>query len=156
MKGFILVILLFIIYSCTGQKKEPIKYNVVKTESEWKKSLTAEQFTVLRKNGTERAFTGKYWSHFEKGTYVCAGCNQKLFTSETKFESDCGWPSFDKAIKGAVTYKNDNSFGMLRKEVLCSNCGGHLGHVFDDGPTETTGNRYCTNSASILFIPNKK
>ena len=110
----------------------------------------------MREKGTERAFTGKYWNTFEKGIYVCAACSQTLFNSESKFESDCGWPSFDQAIPEAVLYQKDTSHGMIRTEVLCSNCKSHLGHVFNDGPTETTGERFCTNSISIKFIASKK
>lgn len=125
---------------------------MAKTEDEWKNELTPEQYEVLREKGTERPFTGEYWNHFEKGKYVCAACGNVLFDSDAKFESDCGWPSFDKAIKGSVIYKTDTSYGMERTEVMCANCGGHLGHVFDDGPQETTGKRFCTNSVSIEFI----
>ncbi|MGK4568508.1 peptide-methionine (R)-S-oxide reductase MsrB [Flavobacterium sp. 3HN19-14] len=117
------------------------------------KELTPEQFAVLRNKETERPFTGEYWNTFEKGKYVCAACGNPLFSSDAKFNSECGWPSFDQAIKGSVIYKTDVSFGMQRTEVMCAKCGGHLGHVFDDGPTETTGKRFCTNSVSIKFIP---
>jgi peptide-methionine (R)-S-oxide reductase len=142
---------------CQGQeKKKTTTSKIQKTEAEWKKELTPEQFVVLRKKGTERAFTGKYVNTFEKGDYVCAACGNLLFHSDAKFHSDCGWPSFDKAIKGSVTYIADNAFGMSRTEVNCARCGGHLGHVFDDGPKETTGQRFCTNSVSIKFIPTKK
>lgn len=122
----------------------------------WKKVLTQEQYDVLRQKATERPFTGEYYKHFEKGVYVCAACGNPLFKSDAKFDSSCGWPSFDQAIKGSVIYKEDKSLGMTRTEVMCANCGGHLGHVFDDGPKETTGNRFCTNSVSIKFIPAKK
>ena len=125
--------------------------NLPKTEEEWKSQLTPEEFEILRKKGTERAFTGKYWDFFEDGSYSCAGCGQKLFESSTKFDSHCGWPSFDKALPGTIVYKKDSSFGMLRTEVLCSQCGGHLGHVFEDGPKNTTGLRYCINSLSLDF-----
>jgi peptide-methionine (R)-S-oxide reductase len=138
------------------QKKKTSPSKIQKTEAEWKKELTPEQYEVLRKKGTERAFTGKYVNTFEKGNYVCAACGNILFHSDAKFHSDCGWPSFDKAIKGSVTYVADNTFGMTRTEVNCARCGGHLGHVFDDGPRETTGKRFCTNSVSIKFIPSKK
>ena len=111
------------------------------------------EYEVLRNKDTERAFTGEYYNHFEKGKYVCAGCGNDLFTSETKFDSHCGWPSFDQAIKGSVIYKKDVSYGMIRTEVMCAKCEGHLGHVFDDGPKETTGQRFCTNSVSIKFVP---
>ena len=153
-KLFILL-LLFSLISCQGQnKKKNSKLEIQKSEAQWKKELTPEQFEVLREKGTERPFSGKYVNTFEKGTYVCAACANLLFYSDAKFHSDCGWPSFDKAIKGSVTYITDSSFGMSRTEVNCAKCGGHLGHVFDDGPTKT-GQRFCTNSVSVKFIPSK-
>jgi peptide-methionine (R)-S-oxide reductase len=153
MKNVVLLLICLTFWNCQGQKKPPIAYEVQKTQEEWKQLLTPQQFEILRKKGTERAYTGEYWDHFEKGSYACSGCGQVLFTSNTKFDSHCGWPSFDKAIKGTVVYENDYSFGMNRVEVLCSKCGGHLGHVFNDGPKETTGQRYCMNSVSLTFIP---
>ena len=156
-----LIILIAIILTCSGcngQKNEPKKgagFKVRKTEAEWKKELTPDQYAILREKGTERPFTGEYVDNFKKGKYVCAACNNLLFNSDSKFYSDCGWPSFDKAVKGSVIYKEDNSFGTTRTEVMCANCGGHLGHVFDDGPKETTGQRFCTNSVSVKFIPEK-
>ncbi|WP_416442298.1 peptide-methionine (R)-S-oxide reductase MsrB [Leeuwenhoekiella sp. A16] len=126
------------------------KYPVEKSEAEWKELLGEEQYHVLRQKGTERPHTGKYNLHFADGTYHCAACDAKLFESNSKFESSCGWPSFDEAIDGAVEYVRDTTFGMVRTEILCANCGSHLGHVFDDGPTQT-GQRYCINSASIDF-----
>lgn len=155
MKNFILLFLLFGLLSCQGQDKNQSVFKVQKTDAQWKKELTKEQYEILRKKGTERAFTGEYWNTFDKGKYVCAACGNVIFNSDSKFHSDCGWPSFDKAIKGSVIYKEDNGFGMNRTEVLCANCGSHLGHVFDDGPVDTTGKRFCTNSASIKFIPAK-
>lgn len=158
MKNLIMILFVVSLHSCKSQTKEADsletkKPQVIKTDEEWKKELTPSQYKVLREKGTERAFTGEYWNHFEEGSYVCAGCNNKLFTSDTKFESDCGWPSFDQAIDGSVIYKDDSSFGMSRIEVICAKCGGHLGHVFDDGPQKTTGKRFCTNSISIKFVP---
>lgn len=140
----------------TATTKQKGKFEVTKTDAEWKETLTAHQYEVLREKATERPFTGEYDDFFEKGTYVCAACGNPLFKSDTKFNSHCGWPSFDQAIKGSVVYNHDVSFGMDRTEVMCAKCGGHLGHVFDDGPKETTGERYCTNSVSIKFIPTAK
>lgn len=125
---------------------------LIVTEAQWKERLGSEQYNVLRKKGTERAFTGKHWNSSEPGEYRCAACGQLLFVGDSKFLSDCGWPAFDKAIAGSIDYIDDSSFGMARTEVVCSRCKSHLGHVFDDGPTET-GTRYCINSVSIAFIP---
>jgi len=123
-----------------------------RTEEVWKKTLTPEQYHILREKGTEYAFTGKYWNLKADGTYVCAGCGQELFTSDTKFDSGCGWPSFYDVIgTGKVEAREDLSHGMRRTEVVCSRCGGHLGHVFEDGP-KPTGQRYCINSASLQFL----
>ncbi len=128
------------------------EFEVVKTEQEWKKELTPEQFKILREHGTESAYTSPLDQNYERGSYVCAGCAQPLFTSETKFHSGTGWPSFYQPIPGAIATTVDRSFMMTRTEVHCSRCGGHLGHVFDDGP-EPTGKRYCMNGVGMKFIP---
>lgn len=164
MKKILAIIILFSLTACNAQdKKKKDKANaktenshqfkVIKTDAEWREDLSADEYEILRNKGTERPYTGKYDKFFEDGVYVCAACGNPLFESDTKFDSHCGWPSFDQAIKGSVIYKEDRSHGMVRTEVMCANCGGHLGHVFDDGPEETTGKRFCTNSISIKFIP---
>jgi peptide-methionine (R)-S-oxide reductase len=125
---------------------------VQKTDAQWREELTPEQYQVLRKAGTERAFTGKYWNNHEDGIYRCAGCGAELFGSDTKFESGSGWPSFtEPKVAEAVTLKRDISHGMIRTEVQCARCGGHLGHVFDDGPRDRGGLRYCMNSCAMDF-----
>jgi peptide-methionine (R)-S-oxide reductase len=127
---------------------------VEKTDAQWREELTPEQYQVLRQAGTERAFTGKYWNNHEDGIYRCAGCGAELFDSDTKFESGSGWPSFtEPKVAEAVTLKRDISHGMIRTEVECARCGGHLGHVFDDGPRDAGGQRYCMNSCAMDFKP---
>ena len=122
-----------------------------RSDADWEKALSSEQYEVLRRKGTERAFTGKYYDSKEEGTYLCAGCGNPLFDSDTKFDSGTGWPSYYRPVsEQAVDTEEDNSFGMVRTEVTCSRCGGHLGHVFPDGP-DPTGLRYCINSVSLNF-----
>lgn len=135
----------------TASTEEAMDFNVQKTDAEWREQLSAEQYRVLREAGTEYPGTGEYNLHFEEGTYTCAGCGEALFSSDSKFDAHCGWPSFDREIEeGKIIERVDRTHGMVRTEILCGNCGGHLGHVFNDGPTET-GLRYCVNSASLDF-----
>lgn len=136
----------------TDKVKEAMETKQNKSEEEWKKTLTPEQYYVLREKGTERPHTGEYNLKFDKGIYTCAGCGSELFTSDQKFESHCGWPSFDNEIGEGSKIKKikDFSHGMIRTEIVCANCGGHLGHLFDDGPTKS-GLRYCVNSLSLQF-----
>jgi len=157
-------ILLFtaLLTSCTAQSKEPMiniapdQFPLEKSEQQWKDQLTPQEYYVIREKGTERPFTGEYNMHFEEGTYTCRACDAPLFTSDSKFDGHCGWPSFDQGISnGAIVEKLDKTHGMIRTEIMCSNCGGHLGHVFNDGPT-ATGLRYCVNSLSIDFKEDKK
>jgi len=131
-----------------------MKVSMPKTEAGWKEKLTPEQYNVLRENGTERPFSGKLLYNKDKGAYVCAGCGNQLFSSKTKFDSDCGWPSFYDAIPDSVEFKDDYSHGFHRIEVRCKRCEGHLGHVFDDGPNPT-GKRFCINSLALGFKKKK-
>jgi peptide-methionine (R)-S-oxide reductase len=169
MKYFVLL-LVVIVSSCSvnGQKKESkapatpaVKISdtvkvISRTDAEWKQILTPEQYHVLRDKGTDAPFTGKYTYTTDNGVYHCAACGLELFTSDMKFSSNCGWPSFDREVEGGkVKTQVDKSFGMERIEILCGRCGSHLGHLFDDGPT-LTGKRYCVNSTSVEFTPAPK
>ncbi len=138
------------------EKKSNMDTNYTKSELEWKKTLSDDQYHVLREKGTEYPHTGKYNLHFEKGVYTCAGCGFELFKDDQKFESHCGWPSFDNEIGSGERIKKikDTTHGMVRTEIVCARCGGHLGHIFDDGPTKT-GMRYCVNSLSLNFNPSE-
>jgi peptide-methionine (R)-S-oxide reductase len=156
MKKILILTLISFCFSCntSAQKKETNEtFAITKTEAEWKTQLTDLQFYVLREAGTERAFTSPLDKNYSKGIYVCAACETPLFNSENKFDSRSGWPSFDRVIEGNVTYSVDYNIGYARNEEHCSTCGGHLGHVFDDGPRETTGQRHCINGAALKFIP---
>ena len=125
------------------------------SDEEWQKKLTPEEYHILREKGTERPFTGKYDKFYEQGVYKCAGCDTELFISAAKYNSECGWPAFYESLPGKIDESSDNSFGMTRVEITCEKCGGHLGHVFNDGP-QPTGLRYCVNSASLDFDPEEK
>ena len=148
----LLISLCLFAVGCTAQNDKQ-KYPVMKTEKEWKELLSPEQYRVLREKGTERAFTGKYWDNHQEGTYYCAATGEPLFSSETKFDSGSGWPSFYKPIsEDAIKLIADYSHGMSRIEVVDAKSGSHLGHVFNDGP-QPTGKRYCINSVSLIFVP---
>lgn len=131
--------------------------SITLSEEEWKERLSPQEYYILRQKGTERAFTGKYDKFYESGKYACAGCGLELFASDTKFNSGCGWPAFYAAKAGdRVKLTEDRSFGMIRTEVTCARCDGHLGHIFNDAPQTPTGQRYCINSIALKFIPAKK
>ena len=149
----LLLIFLFLI-SCKGiSQDQNRKYSVTKSEAEWKDQLPEMAYYVLRKAGTERAFSGPLNFVKDKGTYVCAGCQAPLYKSKYKFESGTGWPSFDRGVEENLEYDVDYKIGYPRSELKCNKCGGHLGHMFSDGPQNTTGKRHCINSAALNFIP---
>jgi peptide-methionine (R)-S-oxide reductase len=156
--AYLALTLCFILSSCQSnaqKKSKEEQFEIQKTREEWKKELSAEEFNILREAGTEKPFSSKLNKIKEPGTFVCAACENPLYKTKHKFESGTGWPSFDRPIEGGVFFSTDNKLGYTRNEVLCSKCGGHLGHVFDDGPRETTGKRYCMNGDAMHFIANK-
>ena len=158
MKSFSLLLVGLLFFSCnspaqksntTGSKT----FEVTKTDAEWKTQLSPEAYQVLRLEATEPAFSSPLNDNHQKGTYVCAGCGTPLYESEHKFDSGTGWPSFDRVIEGNVAFSTDNKLGYTRTEEHCATCGGHLGHMFNDGPKETTGKRHCINGVALKFIP---
>lgn len=156
MKNVLLLAISILLFSCNSKaqsKKEKTSFPIEKTETEWRAQLTEMQYHVLREAGTERAFTSELNKIYEPGTYVCAACNTPLFKGKYKYDSGSGWPSFDREIKGNVAFDTDYNLGYARTEEHCAKCGGHLGHVFNDGPLETTGKRHCVNGAALKFIP---
>jgi len=160
MKKILMVFALALFFNCnsSAQKKQeaPQKtYKVTKTEAEWKAQLSAKEFYVLREAGTERAFTSPLNTNKKTGVYVCRGCDTPLFKSKHKYDSGSGWPSFDREIKGHVDFSTDYNLGYARTEEHCATCGGHLGHVFNDGPKDTTGKRHCINGVSLKFVENE-
>jgi len=155
-KIFITLPFILLLSCLSNAQKTNSEVKIQKTNVEWKNKLTPTEYYVLRESGTERAFTGKYNKLYKDGSYHCKGCDTPLFKSEHKFDSGTGWPSFDTAIKGNVGYDSDKDLGYTRTEIHCKVCNGHLGHVFNDGPKKTTGKRYCVNSVSLNFHPNKK
>ncbi|GAA4271655.1 peptide-methionine (R)-S-oxide reductase MsrB [Aquimarina gracilis] len=161
MKRILLVFIGVLAISCTGNaqketKKEKKTYQVSKTNAEWKKILTSEQYYILRQAGTERPFSSPLNKVYALGTFHCAACNTALYESKHKFDSGTGWPSFDRAIDGSIEKDVDYKLGYARSELLCNTCGGHLGHVFNDGPRETTGMRHCINGDALVFVPKEK
>lgn len=156
MNKFALLLFTFLILSCNSKAQDSNKgekFSVTKTDAEWKSQLSDLQYHVLREEGTEPPFSSSLNKNYDSGIYVCAACDTPLFKSEHKFDSGSGWPSFDREIKGNVAFSTDYKIGYARSEEHCATCGGHLGHVFNDGPRKTTGMRHCINGASLKFIP---
>lgn len=158
MKKILIICIAILTFSCAGNaqkevKKDTKKYKVTKTNKEWKEILTADQYNILRQAGTERPFSSPLNKVYVSGTFSCAACKTPLYESQHKFDSGTGWPSFDRAVKNNVNLDVDHKLGYARTELLCATCGGHLGHVFNDGPKETTGKRHCINGDALLFEP---
>lgn len=159
MKKLSLLLLLILFASCKSeaqQNESSTDYKVQKTESEWKAELTDEEYRILRKAGTETPFTSPLNDIKEAGVFVCAACGNELYETKHKFDSGTGWPSFDRAVENSLAFSSDTKLGYERSELLCGDCGGHLGHIFDDGPKETTGKRHCINGIALKFIPKEK
>lgn len=159
MKQISIVLLIFLISSCKSeaqQEESQKEYKVQKTESEWKAELTEDEYQVLRKAATERPYSSPLNDIKEPGVFVCAACGNELYETKHKFDSGTGWPSFDRAINNSLAFSSDKKLGYERSELLCGDCGGHLGHVFDDGPQDTTGKRHCINGVALKFIPKEK
>lgn len=158
MKKTLVLLALSLLFSCNSSaqkkdKQEKETFPVTKTEAEWKKLLTDKEYYVLREAGTERPFSSPLNKNYEEGVYHCAACDTPLFKSEHKFDSGTGWPSFDREIEGNVAFSTDYDIGYARTEEHCATCGGHLGHVFNDGPKDTTGKRHCINGVALKFVP---
>ena len=159
MKIILSLLLVSFLWSCqtnAQEQKEKKEYEVTKTDEEWKAQLTRMEFEVLRHEATERPFTSELLNVKEDGTFVCAACENPLYETKYKYDSGTGWPSFDRAIEGSLDYSSDRKLGYKRVELLCGKCGGHLGHMFNDGPRETTGQRHCINGVALDFVPDKK
>ncbi|GAA4882975.1 peptide-methionine (R)-S-oxide reductase MsrB [Flaviramulus aquimarinus] len=159
MNKLLIVFTCVLFFNCNSSAQKQTKdatkvYKVTKTEAQWKSQLSEKAFYVLRQAGTERPFSSPLNKNYQSGIYICAGCKTPLFKSEHKFDSGTGWPSFDREIQGNVAFSTDYDLGYARTEEHCATCGGHLGHVFNDGPTDTTGKRHCINGVSLKFLPN--
>lgn len=158
MKNLLFIVLVGLCFSCNssaqkGETKNQDTYAIAKTDAEWKAQLTGKQYYVLREAGTERPFSSELNKNKKKGIYHCAACNTPVFKSDYKFDSGTGWPSFDREIEGNVAFGTDSKLGYSRDEEHCATCGGHLGHVFNDGPKKTTGKRHCINGVALTFVP---
>ncbi len=157
MKNIVFILVSLLLFSCNTSaqnKNKKEKFTVTKTDAEWKAELNSNEYNVLRKAGTERAFSSKLNKNYKKGVYACAACGTPLFKSDYKYDSGSGWPSFDREIEGNVSFSTDKKLGYTRVEEHCATCGGHLGHVFNDGP-KSTGERHCVNGIALEFVPSE-